>query len=218
MHESPEDLFIGGATKPPVSPPATGSTSGMPAGVRRVAEGAQQKVGPAVEEVREQGKSQLAGEEDWVAGTVGSVAHALRETGNQVKHGVDTPIAEYVDRVGDGVEQLSTRLRQRNVDERIGDTESIARRQPAFFSGGVFFLGPVAARFLKSSRPEQSMARNVHAAASTSPGAAATSRYSWQAGTQQPRPTQLPALTRPPLEPQRMVNGSSIPSNGPRSG
>jgi hypothetical protein len=84
-----------------------------------------------------------------------------------LNQGVDPPIAEYVDRIANSVEQFSTHVRQRNVDERIGDTESGARRQPAFFSGGAFLFGLVAARFFERSYPEQSRVRNSCAAMGT---------------------------------------------------
>lgn len=208
----------GGTTRPPVSPPASGSAPGIQAGVQSVAEDAQQKVGQTVDQVRERGMSQLANQKDQVAGKVGSVAHALREMGKQLKQSNDAPIAEYVDRVADSVEQFSNHLRQRRVDELIEETESFARRQPALFLGGAFFLGLVAARFLKSSRPEPSQVSIDYGSPTGSPrGVSGTGPFSWQDDPNQPRQAQLPALPRPPLEPPRMGSGSSSSSTGPRS-
>jgi hypothetical protein len=154
--ESPGEHSMGATTKPPMNSSASGATSGAQTGVVSGAPEVQQSIEQAVDRVRERGKSQLAAEKDRVAGTVGSVAQALRATGKQLQQGDDPAVAEYVDRVADSVEEFSNHLRRRNVDELVGDTERFARHQPAMFLGGAFFLGLVAARFLKSSRPEPS--------------------------------------------------------------
>ena len=181
---SSANTLIGAPTKPPVDSPASGPTSGRPADVQSVAEDAQKKVGQAVDQVRERGKSQLATEKDRVAGTVGSVAHALRETGRQLHQSSDPTVADYVDRVADSVDQFSNHLRQRNVDELIGDTETFARRQPALFLGGAFLIGLAAARFLKSSRPEPAPVTQAYSStAGTSYRPPATAPYSWQGGS-----------------------------------
>src|SRR5258706_8377258 len=103
-------------------PPASGTTGTMPP-MQSVADEAQQKVGQAVDQVRQQGMSQIASQKDVLAGTVGSVAHALYETSRQLKQGNEAQVGEYVDRVAEQVDHLSNHLRGREVDELISDAE-----------------------------------------------------------------------------------------------
>jgi hypothetical protein len=44
-------------------------------------------------------------------------------------------------------------LRERDTRGIVSDLESLARRQPAAFLSSAFFIGLLASRFLKSSRP-----------------------------------------------------------------
>jgi len=210
--------------KPPTSPP--GSVTGSPAstpstastGVQSLADDAQQKVGQTVDQVREAGKSQLGSQKERVAGSVDSFARALRETSKQLKQSDDTPVAEYIEGAAERVEQLSSHLRQRSVDELIGDAESFARRQPALFLGGAFFLGAMAARFLKSSRPESVAMANGSGPRGAMPyGGSSPTRYSWQDTSMGSRPSQLPAPVRPPIDSPRYPSGSAYPAPGPRS-
>jgi len=204
--------------KPPTSPPGSGPSTPVPTGVQSLADDAQQKVGQTVDQVREVGKSRLGNQKDRVAGGVDSVARALRETSNQLKQGDDMPIAEYFEGAAERVEQLSSHLRQRSIDELMGDAESFARRQPALFLGGAFFLGAMAARFLKSSRPESAAMANGSSPRGAMPyGGSSPTRYSWQDASMGSRPSQLPAPARPPVDSPRYPSGSAYPSPGPRS-
>jgi hypothetical protein len=45
-------------------------------------------------------------------------------------------------------------LRKKDVQQLMQDAQRLARRQPALFIGSAFALGLVAARFLKSSPPD----------------------------------------------------------------
>jgi len=164
------------------------------------------------------GKSRLGSQKDQMAGTVGSVARAFRETSKQLQQGDDQFVAEYFDGAAERIEQFSSQLRQRSVDELIGDAESFARRQPAIFLGGAFFLGAMAARFLKSSRPAPGAMANGSGPRSGMPYAGSSpTRYSWQETSMGPRPGQVPASTRPAANPQPYASGSAYPTPGPRS-
>jgi hypothetical protein len=75
----------------------------------------------------------------------------------------ETPIAGLTARYGDSlaqqVEQVSHYLEQKDLRELVRDVEVFARRNPAVFIGGAFALGMLAARFLKSGNPNQSLMR-----------------------------------------------------------
>jgi ElaB/YqjD/DUF883 family membrane-anchored ribosome-binding protein len=107
----------------------------------------------ALDQVREQGKHQIAGQKDQVAGTIGDVAHAMRQTGQQLRQGNQDAVAQFMDQAANQLEDFSQSLRHKSVDELVREAEGFARRQPALFLGGAFMLGLFAARFLKSSPP-----------------------------------------------------------------
>jgi hypothetical protein len=119
-----------------------------------VAVEARQVVGQAVDQARQQGMSQLATQKDRIAGTLGNVADALHVTSRQLKQSEDIPVGDVVDQMASSVEQFSDYIRERNVDELIGEAERQALRRPWLFLGGAFAVGLVAARFLKSSHPD----------------------------------------------------------------
>jgi hypothetical protein len=57
----------------------------------------------------------------------------------------------------DQIDTWSRRIREKNLDELVTDVQRLARRQPAVFIGSAFAVGLLAARFLKSSRPENDL-------------------------------------------------------------
>nr|UXE45863.1 hypothetical protein Hi04_10k_c5380_00015 [uncultured bacterium] len=86
------------------------------------------------------------------ADSLGSVAQALRQSGDQLRS-KDTgmPVGQYISTAADRVERLSDYLRRSTVSNMMGEVEQFARRQPAVFIGGALMLGLLGARFLKSS-------------------------------------------------------------------
>ena len=82
-----------------------------------------------------------------------SVANALRGCGGDLGSQEDSMLAPYVERVADQVGRVANMLETRTVNEIARDVESFARRNPAVFLGGCFAVGMLAARFLKSSKP-----------------------------------------------------------------
>jgi hypothetical protein len=213
---APTSPTQGGVTPPPASGSTGTAATPASAAVQNIADDAQQKVGQTVDQVREMGKSRLASQKDRVAGTVDSVARALRDTSKNLQQGDDQFVAEYIDGAAERIEHFSGQLRQRSVDELLGEAEGFARRQPALFLGGAFFLGALAARFLKSSRPMPPAMASGQGPRYGSPyGGASPARYSWQDASLGSRPAALPA--RPPTNPPPYTGGSAYPSPGPRS-
>jgi hypothetical protein len=114
---------------------------------------AQQRAGQAVDMARRQVASSMASQKDRAAVGLGSVAQALRQTGQQLREQDQAGVTDYIDRAASQVERVSGYLQGRDVGQLVDDVEDFARRQPALFLGGAFVLGLLGARFLKSSRP-----------------------------------------------------------------
>lgn len=135
----------------------SGASQGGAAGARdkvsQVADTAKEQVSGVASQAKEQVSSQVSGQKDRLADGLGGVASALRQTGQQLRANDQQGFTGYIDQAADQVERLSGYLRGNDLDRLMHDAEQLARRQPALFLSGAFFLGLLGARFLKSSRP-----------------------------------------------------------------
>jgi uncharacterized protein YukE len=96
--------------------------------------------------------SRIDSQKDRAADGLGSVAQALRQTGDQLREQDQaTGVHQYIASAADQVDRFAEYLRSTNVSQMVNKVEQIARRQPAIFVGGAFVLGLLGARFLKSS-------------------------------------------------------------------
>jgi hypothetical protein len=148
---------------PGEQPGESGEKSAGKQAKEKVTEASQQLQEKAVEargqaggRLREQvdARSTQAGEQ------VGSIADAIRRTGEQLRsEGKEAP-AKVSDQAAERAERLGGYLRDADADRILGDVEALARRQPWLVGGGGLVLGFFASRFLKasSSRRYQSLA------------------------------------------------------------
>lgn len=122
---------------------------------QEMAQQTQEKTGQVAEQakaqVMEQATNQVTSQKDRAVTSLGSVAGALRQAGQHLRDNEQAPVAQYADKAADRVEQFAQQLGSKDVQELVRDVENYARRQPAFFLGGAFALGLLAARFLKST-------------------------------------------------------------------
>lgn len=142
-----------------------GKTGGEMPGAKEIFEQAKESAGQAYEKVTEQASSKIATQKDTLARGLSSVADGIRQMGENLRGGGEqqTPIAGLTARYGDSlatqVEEISNYLEKKDLRELVKDIEVFARRNPAVFIGGAFALGVLAARFLKSGNPNQSLMR-----------------------------------------------------------
>jgi hypothetical protein len=122
-----------------------------------VAEQAKQTVGQATEQAQHQAKSMVNNQLGQVCSSVETLADAVRSMGQQLREKDQDQLASLSDQAANQIDHLCDYVRDHDVDEMMGDVQTLARRQPMLFVGGAFFLGLMAARFLKSSRPDQGM-------------------------------------------------------------
>jgi len=132
----------------------------------RMAEHAQQKAGrmagqtrekssEMLEQAREEVTGRLSGQKEMAADRLDDVAHAVRQTGSQLRSQEQTGVAQYADKAAEQIEHLSGFLREHDVEDLMHEAEGFGRRQPLVFLGGAFFLGFLGARFIRSSsRPD----------------------------------------------------------------
>jgi hypothetical protein len=124
-----------------------------------VTEQAKEQAGQLADQARTQVTSRISGQKERAAEGLGSMAQALRQTGQQLRDQDQSGVTQYVDQAAEQVERLSNYLRQNEVGDLVNDVERFARRQPALFISGAFTIGLLAARFLKSSSPQSQPSR-----------------------------------------------------------
>lgn len=104
-----------------------------------------------MDRVRDRANAQLSNQKDRATDGIGSVAQAVRRSTQELREGHHETVAEYIERAADQLDQLSTRLKNKDVGQLLRDAQNLARRQPNIFIGTAFMLGLVGARFMKSS-------------------------------------------------------------------
>jgi hypothetical protein len=121
----------------------TGQGEGVRGMARNLATEAKQKAGEQVRSSLDKGRSRAAD-------TLHEVARTLMGTSEQG----DNPAAPYMTRAGEQVQRAADYLQNADLRQMVSSTEQFARRQPALFLGSAFAIGVLAARFLKSGRPD----------------------------------------------------------------
>lgn len=104
-----------------------------------------------VSRMRESASAQLSSQKNKATEGLGTVAQAVRQSTQQLRDQQHETLAGYVESAANQIEQLSQRLRDKDVGELLEDAQRLARRQPAVFIGSAFALGLLGVRFFKSS-------------------------------------------------------------------
>jgi hypothetical protein len=116
-----------------------------------VVEQAKQKTGEVVDQTRARAFDMMDQQKTRAADGLGSVASALRQTGDSLSSGDQAQIGQFAHRAADAVERFSGDLRDKDINQLFYEAEDFARREPELFLGGAVLLGLVAARFFKAS-------------------------------------------------------------------
>jgi hypothetical protein len=110
-----------------------------------------QKAGELIGQAKDQIQEQIVTKKDTATGTLHDFASSLRGVSQQWGSDTQTPVNQYAKAAADQIDRLSDYLENRDLNQITQDAERFARQQPALFLGGAFFLGILAARFLRSS-------------------------------------------------------------------
>lgn len=113
------------------------------ADTRHDARGSAEQLKDEARDRLEEGKNAAADQAERAADTLNDVAARVGEE-NQT-------LAQYAQRVSEGVSRLADRLRTRNLDDLSADVQSLARRNPTMFLLGSVAVGFALSRFLKAS-------------------------------------------------------------------
>lgn len=122
------------------------------------------QAGNAVEMVKEKAAGVLDEQKGKVTSGLSDVADSIRKVGENLGGAKnDNPIsqttARYSDLVARKIEGLSGYLENADIRDLGRDVQKFAKQQPTLFVGGAFLLGVLAARFLKTSSPDENSTR-----------------------------------------------------------
>jgi hypothetical protein len=135
-------MSSGGATQ------QTGEGEGIEAGGTPM-EQANKLVGMA----REQATTQVASQQDRIAGSLSTLGSALHAASRQMREQDEGQMAGYVEMAASQLDHVSGMLREQDIAQLIDATGQFARRQPALFLAAAFAVGFAGTRFLRSSAP-----------------------------------------------------------------
>lgn len=166
---SPQDKKFGSQSGEPKSELADKISSvvqGDTKAAKDVYNQAKDSAGKVYNIAAEKASSKIDEQKTNLAQGIASVADTIRGLGDNLG-GTEEPntvtdaAAKYSGTIADKVEQFSDYLDKKDLREVMRDVEDFAHRQPLLFLGGAFALGVLAARFLKSSNPNQTRARRL---------------------------------------------------------
>lgn len=107
------------------------------------------------DDAKEMARSRLSEEKEGAASGIDGVANTLRDVvkGHDDGTGSDL-LTKLAGSAADGLERLSSDLRNKDVGTMLRDVQSFARDQPVAFFGLTMAAGFLAGRFLKASESE----------------------------------------------------------------
>lgn len=125
---------------------------------KNIAREAQAKMAQIAGDTTEQAKSFAEANKGKVATQITAFAGALNKAAEELERSDQAMVAGYAKDVARGIENMSTALRERGVDDLMASVQQFARTQPAAFLGVAALAGFAASRFAKAStsRPSQS--------------------------------------------------------------
>ena len=114
--------------------------------ITQLADQAKEQVSKATEQV----KSVAAEQKDLLAAQIGGVADAMQRVATDLESS-GSASAPYARMIADNAEQLSSTVRNNDVDQIMAKAQDFGRRQPVAFMGASALLGFAASRFLLAS-------------------------------------------------------------------
>jgi uncharacterized protein YukE len=91
-------------------------------------------------------------QKDKAAQNLDGMAEALRGASGKMNESQQQMLGNIAERAAGGLQQISEKLRTKDVDGLLRDAQSFAREQPVAFFGLSLAAGFLAMRFLKSSQ------------------------------------------------------------------
>jgi gas vesicle protein len=132
-------------------PQSSSTTESLKQSASQAKDNLKSKVNQLKLQAAEKGEQTAAQAKSTAADKIEGVSKTLRQTTERLQQEQDPNIAHYTQMVADKLEHAASYVRQCSVNDLKTDAESMARRHPAVFFGGMFLVGLAASRFFKAS-------------------------------------------------------------------
>jgi hypothetical protein len=203
------------SSTPNLDAAAVALKSNVIVGARELKDEMKHLAGDVAGEAKKTAESGLSLGKQRAADGLGSVANAIRKTGEHLREEDQGAFTEYFDRAARQVEIASDYLQRRSLGQVIGDVEQFARREPALFLGGAFVAGLIGGRFLKSSHPQPASAPRHDGqpavGSNAAPSVRADARQASHAGANPAAPKAMPSTIPPPRAATRESSAPKTP-------
>ncbi|QEA38101.1 hypothetical protein FGL86_02795 [Pistricoccus aurantiacus] len=159
------DRASSGATTPPAAGTtgsgSVGSASGTAGAAGKpqtehakddVKHKAQQTAGEVQDAARQQAESTFNRQTGAAAQETEKVANVFHKMADEFKNQDQAYFSRYANDLARGTDALSRRLREKNLQDLLGDVQRYGRQRPAALMGGAIAVGFLLSRFLKSSQ------------------------------------------------------------------
>jgi hypothetical protein len=114
------------------------------------------KATQAAEQLKARGKDKLETGKKTAARGIEQLAGVLDEATGSLERSQQQSLAGYAQELAGSVRSFANNLRDRSVDDLIGETQTLARRNPALFFFGSVAVGIALSRFVKASAQRES--------------------------------------------------------------
>jgi hypothetical protein len=114
------------------------------------------KATQAAKQIKARGKDQLEAGKKTAAAGIEQVAGALDQATESLERSEQQSLAGYAQELAASARNFANNLRDRSVDDLIGETQTLARRNPTLFFFGSVAVGIALSRFLKASAEGES--------------------------------------------------------------
>lgn len=142
-----------GASSASASSTSSGTSGTLKASASNVADTAREVTQQAAGQVKEKARGLFSDQKDRAVEGISSVSTALRDTATNLSD-QNSPASSIIERAADHLESFKSSLEGKDLDQIVRDVQTFARRKPAVFFGGALAVGFLAARFFKSSAPD----------------------------------------------------------------
>jgi uncharacterized phage infection (PIP) family protein YhgE len=115
-----------------------------------------EKATQAAEQIKARGKDQLEAGKKTAAQGIERLAGALDQATQSLQRSEQQSLAGYAQELAGSVRSFANNLRDRSVDDLIGETQTLARHNPTLFFFGSVAVGIALSRFLKASGERES--------------------------------------------------------------
>jgi len=113
----------------------------------------QDKGDELLEAARRRGRGLLDRQKSAAGEELHSVADVMREAARKFEEREEGGLAGYAAQAADALDGLSTKLRERNLDELLKDAEGALRAKPALGLAAALGVGFCVGRFLRAAAP-----------------------------------------------------------------